>query len=84
MYRWRLFVECDGECHRRGVVVGIALDPTDNIDGKCTGRLANVGGRVAADGALADTWDVLNLDGEEIALAVVSDETVEDCCSGSG
>ena len=81
--RRSLLVECDRECHRRGVIVGIALDSTDNIDGKCAGRLANVGGRVAADGALADTWDVFNLDGEQIALAVVSDETVEDCCSGS-
>jgi hypothetical protein len=80
----RLLVECDGQCHSRSAIIGIALNTTHNVDGKSASGLANVGGRVAANGALTDTWDVFNLDGEQIALAVVSDEAVEDCCSGSG
>jgi hypothetical protein len=80
----RLLVECDGQCHGRSAIIGNALDTTDNMDGKSAGGLANAGGRVAANGALTYTWDVFNLDGEQIALVVVSDVTVEDCCSGSG
>ena len=79
-----LLVECDGQCHSCSVIVGVTLDSTDNIDAEGASGLANVSGRVTADGTLADTWDIFNLNDEQVALAVVSDNTDEDCCSGCG
>jgi hypothetical protein len=41
--------------------------------------------RVVADGALSANWDIFNLDGEQSALAGVSEEIIHsDCCSHSG